>query len=316
MGRKRKGRAIDGVLLLDKPLGMSSNHALQRAKRLFFAAKAGHTGSLDPLATGVLPVCFGEATKFSQFLLDADKTYEATFVLGEKTATGDAEGEVLESIDASALSEAQVARAMEDFVGEIEQVPPMYSALKQNGQPLYKLARQGIEVEREARRVEILEYHLLAFRGGARAEVDVEVHCSKGTYIRSLAEDLGEALQVGGHVSALRRTFTGGFEIDQCVSLDELGDERGEGRAETLDHHLLPVDTPVDHLPKIALPADSAHYFRLGNPVMDAQVYRTGEEGDMVRVFSESGQFLGVATLDEGRVAPKRLLASSQSDAN
>ncbi|UTF59377.1 tRNA pseudouridine(55) synthase TruB [Gilvimarinus sp. DA14] len=316
MGRKRKGRAIDGVLLLDKPLGMSSNHALQRAKRLFFAAKAGHTGSLDPLATGVLPVCFGEATKFSQFLLDADKTYEATFVLGEKTSTGDAEGEVLEDIDASELSEAQVASAMTRFMGEIDQVPPMYSALKQNGQPLYKLARQGIEVEREARQVEILEYNLLAFRPGQRAELDVEVHCSKGTYIRSLAEDLGEALEVGGHVSALRRTFTGGFEIEQCITLDELSDERGEGRAETLDHHLLPVDTPVDHLPKITLPADSAHYFRLGNPVMDAQVYRTGEEGDMVRVFCESGQFLGVATLDEGRVAPKRLLASATSETN
>lgn len=310
MGRRKKGRDIDGVLLLDKPIGLSSNQALQHAKRLFFAAKAGHTGSLDPLATGVLPVCFGEATKFSQYLLDADKNYRATFVLGEKTASGDAEAEVLESIDASALTEAQVAEAMAGFLGEIDQIPPMYSALKKDGQPLYKLARKGVEVAREARRVEILEYDLLAFRPGVRAEVDVEVHCSKGTYIRSLAEDLGEVLAVGGHVSALRRTFTGGFDESQCVTLEALSEERGEGRAETLDHHLLPVDTPVDHLPSVELGADSSHFFRMGNPVMDAQVYRAGQEGDMVRVFCESGQFLGVATIDEGRVAPKRLVVN------
>ncbi|MBU2885346.1 tRNA pseudouridine(55) synthase TruB [Gilvimarinus agarilyticus] len=310
MARKRKGRAIDGVLLLDKPLGVSSNHALQHAKRLFFAAKAGHTGSLDPLATGVLPICFGESTKFSQFLLDADKNYRATFVLGEKTTTGDAEGEVLESVDASALTKPKVASAMTQFLGEIDQVPPMYSALKKDGQPLYKLARKGVEVEREARQVEILEYDLLAFRPGVRAEVDVEVHCTKGTYIRSMAEDLGEVLGVGGHVSALRRTFTGGFDETQCISLESLSEERGEGRAETLDHHLLPVDAPIDHLASVELGADGSHFFRMGNPVMDAKVYRAGEEGDMVRVFCESGQFLGVATIEEGRVAPKRLVAN------
>ncbi|WP_339896584.1 tRNA pseudouridine(55) synthase TruB [uncultured Gilvimarinus sp.] len=311
MARRRKGRAIDGVLLLDKPLGLSSNHALQRAKRLFFAAKAGHTGSLDPLATGVLPVCFGEATKFSQFLLDADKRYRATFVLGEKTATGDAEGELLETLSAAAVTEPAVLKAMQALSGEIDQIPPMYSALKQNGQPLYKLARQGIEVEREARHVTIYEFDLLAFRAGERAEVEVDVLCSKGTYIRSLAEDLGEALGCGGHVSALRRTATGPFDESQCVSIDELNDERGDGLAELLDHHLLPTDTPVASLAAITLPESSAYYFRLGNPVMDSQVYRTGQEGDMVRVFCESGQFLGVGTLDEGRVAPKRLVANT-----
>lgn len=310
MGRKRKGRSIDGVLLLDKPLGVSSNQALQQAKRLFFAAKAGHTGSLDPLATGVLPICFGESTKFSQFLLDADKNYRATFVLGEKTASGDAEGEVLESEDASALTRSQVETAMAEFVGEIDQVPPMYSALKQNGQPLYKLARKGLEVDRQARRVEVLEYDLLAFRPGRRAEVDVEVHCSKGTYIRSLAEDLGELLGVGGHVSALRRTYAGGFDESQCVTLDALREERGDGRAELLDHHLLPVDAPVDHLARVELGADGSYFFRMGNPVMDAGVYRIGQEGDMVRVFCENGQFLGVAIIEEGRVAPKRLVAN------
>jgi tRNA pseudouridine55 synthase len=313
MARRRKGRAIDGVLLLDKPVGLSSNHALQRAKRLFFAAKAGHTGSLDPLATGVLPVCFGEATKFSQFLLDADKRYRATFVLGEKTATGDAEGEVLETLSAAHVTEADLRAAIGALTGEIDQVPPMYSALKQNGQPLYKLARQGIEVERKARRVRIYEFVLRAFRPGERAELDVDVSCSKGTYIRSLAEDLGEALECGGHVSALRRTATGPFDESQCVTIAQLNDERGDGLSELLDHHLLPTDTPVAALPALILPESSAYYFRLGNPVMDAQVYRIGQEGDMVRVFCESGQFLGVATIDEGRAAPKRLVANAAS---
>src|SRR5690554_371515 len=313
MARRRKGRAIDGVLLLDKPLGLSSNHALQRAKRLFFAAKAGHTGSLDPLATGVLPICFGEATKFSQFLLDADKRYRTTFVLGEKTATGDAEGEVLETLSAAHVSEAELAKAMAALTGEIDQIPPMYSALKQDGQPLYKLARQGIEVERKARQVTIYEFQLLAFRPGERAEVEVDVLCSKGTYIRSLAEDLGEALGCGGHVSVLRRTASGPFSEAQCVTLDELNAERGEGLAELLDHHLLPADTPAGALAAITLAESSAYYFRLGNPVMDAQVYRVGKEGDMVRVFCDAGQFLGVATLDEGRVAPRRLVVSAAS---
>lgn len=313
MARRRKGRAIDGVLLLDKPVGLSSNHALQRAKRLFFAAKAGHTGSLDPLATGVLPVCFGEATKFSQFLLDADKRYRATFVLGEKTATGDAEGEALETLSAAHVTEPDLRSAIGALTGEIDQIPPMYSALKQNGQPLYKLARQGIEIERKARRVTIYEFELLAFRPGERAELEVDVHCSKGTYIRSLAEDLGEALECGGHVSALRRTATGPFEESRCVTIDQLNDERGDGLSELLDHHLLPPDTPVAALPALTLPESSAYYFRLGNPVMDAQVYRIGQEGDMVRVFCESGQFLGVASLDEGRAAPKRLVANAAS---
>src|SRR5690554_3491807 len=184
MGRRKSGRAVDGVLLLNKPLGLSSNQALQRVKRLFTAAKAGHTGSLDPLATGVLPLCFGEATKFSQFLLDADKRYRSTFKLGVKTTTGDAEGEVLTENPTEHLTEAQVAQALAQFVGDIKQMPPMYSALKQDGQPLYKLARKGVEVEREARAITIYALELLAFRPGPSAEVDVDVRCSKGTYIR------------------------------------------------------------------------------------------------------------------------------------
>ncbi|GMG86418.1 tRNA pseudouridine(55) synthase TruB [Biformimicrobium ophioploci] len=313
MGRRPKwGRQIDGVLLLNKPLGVSSNDALQKAKRLFFANRAGHTGALDPLATGVLPICFGEATKFSQYLLDADKRYRSTFRFGTATETGDSDGDVVSRTDASALTEQAVREAMRAFEGEIEQVPSMYSALKHQGQPLYKLARQGITVEREARPVTIFHYELLAFRPGRHAEADIEVHCSKGTYVRTLAEDLGEALGVGAHVAMLHRSGAGPFVEADAVTLEELQQERGEGPAEVLDHHLLAVDTPAGHLPELVLPEDSCYYLRHGNPVMDNQVYRIGEEGDMVRLFSESGDFLGVGEItDDGRVAPKRLVAGS-----
>lgn len=314
MGRQRKGRAIDGVLLLDKPAGMSSNQALQRAKRLFYAAKVGHTGSLDPLATGLLPLCFGEATKFSQFLLDADKRYQSTFRLGEVTSTGDADGEVLSQSPTEHLSADQVAAALTQFEGDILQVPSMYSALKHQGQPLYKLAREGKEVERKARAIHIFSIKMLDFRPGPAAEVDVEVHCTKGTYIRSLAEDLGAALGCGGRVETLHRTATGPFEVSQAVTLEQLQAELGEGSPEVLDRHLLPADAPVASLPALVLPEASAYYFRLGNPVMDGQVYRLGDEGDMVRVFAQTEpkpRFLGLGELSgEGQVAPKRLIAS------
>lgn len=183
MARRRKGRPVDGILLLDKPKGGSSNHALQRVKHLYGAQKAGHTGSLDPMATGVLPICLGEATKFSQYLLNADKAYRATIRLGERTASGDAEGEVLGSCDASAVSKEQFLQAMDLFRGDIAQIPPMYSALKVDGQPLYKLAREGIEIEREPRQVTIMDFQLLDFRPGLHPEADVFIACSKGTYI-------------------------------------------------------------------------------------------------------------------------------------
>lgn len=310
MGRRRsKGRAVHGVLLLNKPQGVTSNGALQMAKRLFFAAKAGHTGSLDPLATGVLPLCFGEATKFSQFLLDADKRYTVTYRLGAFSTTGDSDGELLDEVDASSVTEARIAAELEAFIGTIQQVPPMYSALKHEGQPLYKLARQGIEVERKAREVTIYSADILDFRAGEAAEVDVDIHCGKGTYVRSIGEDLGRALGCGAHVVSLHRTQAGPFGIEDTITLDELESERGEDRAETLDHHLLSVDAPVENLPALDLPEDSAYYFKQGNPVMDAQVYRIGDEGDMVRVFVEEGPFLGVGIIDdEGRIAPKRLV--------
>ena len=317
MARNRKGRPIDGVVVLNKDVGMSSNDALQQAKRLFYVSKAGHTGALDPLATGVLPLCFGEATKFSQFLLDADKRYRSTFILGVATETGDAEGEERGRSSAAEISLADVNKALEGFRGDIRQIPSMYSALKHNGQPLYKLARQGITVEREARPITIYELELLAFRPGVVAEIDVDVFCSKGTYIRSIAEDLGEALGVGAHVKALHRTQAGPFFESHSVSLTELREERGEGEAELLDHHLLPMDIPVADLPEIQLPESSAYYFGMGNPVMDSQVYRLGDEGDMVRVFDQDHLFMGIATItDDGRVAPKRLVVRQKDIAS
>lgn len=310
MGRKRKGRPVNGVLLLDKSLGMSSNGALQRAKRLFGAAKAGHTGSLDPLASGVLPLCFGEATKFSQYLLDADKRYQSTFRLGVKTTSGDADGDVLAEVDASHVTRADVELALRKFDGEIEQVPSMFSALKHEGQPLYKLARQGKTIEREARRITIYSIEVLDFRPGVVAELDVDVHCSKGTYIRSLAEDLGEVLGVGGMVQKLHRTQSGPFTVTDAVTLDELENRLAEaGTAESLDDLLLPMDAPVATFPLLTLPETTAFYFGRGQAVMDGQAYRLGAEGDIVRVASETGEFLGLGELtDDGKVAPKRLV--------
>src|SRR5690606_10097405 len=313
---RRKGRPVDGVLLLHKPAGMTSNRALQIAKRMYFAEKAGHTGSLDPLATGVLPLCFGEATKFSQFLLDADKRYRSTFRLGVRTATSDADGEVLEEKSAEDITLAQVEQALTAFVGEIEQVPSMYSALKHEGQPLYKMARQGVEVERKARRVTIYSLRVLDFRSGPAAEVDVDVHCSKGTYIRSIAEDLGVALGCGAHVQTLHRSGAGAFDEGRTVTLEALEAAQAQGGYPALDALLLPPDSPVASLPALELPEQSGYYFRQGNPVMDPQVYRIGDQGDIVRVFlsasaAQPAQFLGLGELTEdGRVAPKRIIAN------
>ncbi|MEE4143432.1 MAG: tRNA pseudouridine(55) synthase TruB [Halieaceae bacterium] len=309
MARQRRGRPLDGILVLDKPAGLSSNRALQVVKRLYGAAKAGHTGSLDPLATGVLPLCFGEATKFSQFLLDADKAYESTFVLGIATDTGDAEGQVLASRDASALSESDVAAALDDFRGEIEQVPSMFSALKHQGQPLYKLARKGLEVERKARRVVIKQLELRAFRGGPRPEVDIYLECSKGTYVRSIAEDLGQALACGAHVARLRRTRAGAFGIADSVALATLEALKANDRLAEMDSLLLPADTAVDDLPLVRLSVSGGFYMRQGQPVLVPNAPCDG----MVRVALETGEFLGVGEiLDDGRVAPRRLIVTGR----
>ena len=313
---RRKGRPVDGVLLLHKPAGMTSNRALQIAKRLYFAEKAGHTGSLDPLATGVLPLCFGEATKFSQFLLDADKGYRSTFRLGIRTNTSDADGEILAECSTEGVTRSQVEQALTAFVGDIQQVPSMYSALKHQGQPLYKMARQGVEIERQPRQVTIYTLTLLDFRSGPAAEVDVEVRCSKGTYIRSIAEDLGLALGCGAHVKTLHRSAAGAFDETRTLTLDALEMAAEQGGYPALDVLLLPPDSPVASLPAVELPEQSGFYFRQGNPVMDPQVYRVGDQGDIVRVFlsasaEQPARFLGLGELTEdGRVAPKRIIAN------
>lgn len=305
MARRRRGRPVNGILVLDKPGGVSSNRALQQAKRLYFAAKAGHTGSLDPLATGVLPLCFGEATKFSQYLLDADKSYDATFVLGQATDTCDSEGEVISASDASHLTLAAVDSALEAFRGEIEQIPPMYSAIKQNGQPLYKLARQGEEVERKARHVTISRLEVTSFREGELAQVDVSMDCTKGTYVRSVASDLGAALGVGGHVVKLRRTRAGQFTLADAVTLTTLEALRNNDEVAAMDALLQPQDTALQGLPLVELSESGGFYLRQGQPVRVSNAPRDG----MVRVALENGDFLGLAEiLDDGRIAPRRLI--------
>ena len=288
---------------MDKPAGISSNDVVQQAKRLFGAQKVGHTGSLDPLATGVLPLCFGEATKFSQYLLDADKKYWAQVRLGITTETGDADGEVIAQADASSVTPAQAVAALETFVGEIEQIPSMYSALKHQGQPLYKLARQGIEIERAPRQISIYSAELLQF---SEASIELRVHCSKGTYIRSLAEDLGAALGCGAHVSALRRLAAGPYEEGQATTLAELCETND---MQEMDALLLPVSSAVGSWPAVRLHEDTAHYVRQGQPV---QVSHAPTDG-WVQIFelAEEDRFLGVGEiLTDGRVAPRRLVAN------
>jgi tRNA pseudouridine55 synthase len=312
VAKNRRGRALDGILVLNKPAGQSSNKSLQIAKRLFDARKAGHTGSLDPLATGVLPLCFGEATKFSQFLLDSDKAYRSTFILGVTTNSGDADGEMLVTQDASAISEAQVIDALPQFRGGIEQIPSMFSALKHNGQPLYKLARQGLEVERKVRQVTIFELQLDAFRSseetGGQPEVDVYVHCSKGTYIRSIAEDLGKVLGCGAHVSMLHRVQAGPFMEAQAIPLATLEALKANEDIAGLDALLQPADTALLHLPRVELAESSTFYMLQGQAVT---VPNAPTEG-IVRMYTDSGQLLGIGEmLEDGRVGPKRLLATN-----
>jgi tRNA pseudouridine55 synthase len=306
MGRRRKGRQVNGLLVLDKPGGITSNSALQRAKRLFGAAKAGHTGSLDPLATGVLPLCFGEATKFSQFLLDADKAYTSSFVLGVGTDTADADGTVLARVSASHLTSDAVVEALSALTGQVDQIPPMYSALKVDGRPLYKLARAGQHIEREARSVTIRRFDLLAFHPGEMARVDVYVLCSKGTYIRVLAEDLGAALGIPAHVSALRRCQSGPFDLSNAVTLDQLSQQREVQNEQALDEYLAPVESCVPHLPRIELSEAATFYMRKGRPV----VVPNGLQSGMVRIADAEGSFLGVGRIQEdGKLAPMRLLS-------
>ncbi|HEX6734059.1 MAG TPA: tRNA pseudouridine(55) synthase TruB [Azonexus sp.] len=295
---KRTWQRVDGVLLLDKPLGLTSNDALQKARRLFSAAKGGHTGTLDPAATGLLPLCFGEATKFSADLLDADKTYEAVVKLGVTTDTGDAEGQVVATAPV-AVDEAMILQALPQFTGAIEQIPPMHSALKRNGRPLYELARKGIEVERAPRAVTIHDLELLDFAGDA---LILRVRCSKGTYIRVLAADLGRVLGCGAHLTALRRTVVGDLTLTGAITLAELEALDEAGRMERLQ----PVDALLQSLPVVELAGEAADRFSHGNPVdLPAGL------GGKIRVYAE-GRLIGVGEpAADGRLWPKRLVQLS-----
>ena len=300
--RQPKGRKVNGILLLDKPVGISSNGALQEVKHLFKAAKAGHTGNLDPLATGMLPLCFGEATKMSAYLLDADKVYIGTCKLGVRTTSADAEGEIIETREVPELTEAMVLEVLERFKGDIEQIPPMHSALKLNGQPLYKLARQGIEVERKPRPVTIFALDLLEM---SHDELKLYVHCSKGTYIRTLVEDIGEVLGCGAHLSQLRRTKVGPFQEAGMITIEELQQQAEAEGVESLDRLLLPLDHALGNYQEIKLTENSLFYVRQGQAVQVPQAPTSG----WVRLCDGDGVFIGVgAVLDDGRIGPKRLI--------
>ncbi|NAW33112.1 tRNA pseudouridine(55) synthase TruB [Halomonas alimentaria] len=303
MARRRRGLPVNGVLLLDKPAGMSSNHALQRARRLFQAQKAGHTGTLDPMATGLLPVCFGEATKFSAHLLASDKVYRTRVELGVVTDTGDAEGEVVERLAVPALNATDVESVLARFQGEIEQVPPMYSALKHQGRKLYELAREGKSIERAARRVTVYDARLVAFEGSA---FELEVKVSKGTYVRTLAEDIGRALGSGAHISVLRRLATGPFGAEGMLTLEALTALPDQDAREAT---LLPVDILAAHLPRLEVDADAARRLTHGQ---SARADTGGlAVGDTARLYCDEA-FLGLgAVTTPQEVAPKRLLSTA-----
>ena len=305
-GQKIQRRPVHGVLLLDKPLGLSSNQALQKAKWLLRADKAGHTGTLDPLATGVLPLCFGAATKFSQIQLDADKTYEAVLLLGQKTSTGDAEGDVIETRPVPEITPELLAAMTQRFTGPLAQIPPMYSALKKDGKALYEYARKGQEVEREARHITIYKLNMaLAPDIRAQAAIKIVVTCSKGTYIRTLGEDIGEALGCGAHLGSLRRLESGGFVTNQCVSLAAL-EAMSEPEREA---RLLPAQSLVSGYPSVTLDADNAGRFlsglrRRGTPG------QWGVDAPLVQVYGSNPlAFLGSAHITADELIPERLLS-------
>ncbi|WP_025627726.1 tRNA pseudouridine(55) synthase TruB [Vibrio parahaemolyticus] len=308
MARRRKGRPINGVILLDKPTGISSNDALQKVKRIYFAEKAGHTGALDPLATGMLPICLGEATKFSQFLLDSDKRYRVIAKLGERTNTSDSDGEVVETRPVDVTLE-KLEACIEKFRGESDQVPSMFSALKYQGKPLYEYARKGIEVPRESRKITVYEIILHRFEGD---EVEMEVHCSKGTYIRTIVDDLGEMLGCGAHVTMLRRTAVAKYPYEKMVTLEHLNELLEQAHREEiaprelLDPLIMPMDTAVEDLPEVNLIPELADMVQHGQPV---QVLGAPEQGVLRLTMGEERLFIGVGEMnDDGKIAPKRLV--------
>lgn len=304
MARRRKGKNVDGILLLDKPLGCSSNSALQKVRYLFDAKKAGHTGSLDPLATGVLPICFGQASKVTAFLLDSNKRYTCTLQLGSTTTSGDKEGDVLLEREIT-HSSSDIEPALERFRGEIEQIPPMHSALKHNGQPLYKLARQGIEIERKARKVTILELNCL---NNTPDTITLDVLCTKGTYIRTLAQDIGEALGCGAHLSMLRRTLVEPFDCTKLYTIEEIKDLAKLG---TLKEILLPIDSALSEHPSIILTDEEAKRVQNGLKVSRRDI----PDSQMIRLYINNGknnEFIGIGRLSsDQKLAPKRLMRTN-----
>ena len=299
---RKRGRDIHGVFLLDKPQGMSSNDIMQKVKRIFQANKAGHTGALDPLATGMLPICLGEATKFSQFLLDANKRYLVMAKLGERTDTSDAEGQIVETREVK-VKTPEILTALEQFRGDILQVPTMFSALKHNGKPLYEYARQGITVEREARPITIFELNFIEYNA---PYLTLEVHCSKGAYIRTLVDDLGEALGCGAHVTMLRRTAVADYPTEKMLDWHTLQSLAEQQDLSLLDALLLPMDTAVAKLPTLTLNESQTQGIGFGQRVkFDNPNSLQGQ----VRLFSHENRFLGVAVIDENNVIrPQRLV--------
>ncbi|GHD96241.1 tRNA pseudouridine synthase B [Pseudocitrobacter faecalis] len=305
---RRRGRDIHGVLLLDKPQGASSNDVLQKVKRLYNANRAGHTGALDPLATGMLPICLGEATKFSQYLLDSDKRYRVIARLGQRTDTSDADGQIVEERPVT-FTDAQLAEALESFRGDTQQVPSMYSALKYQGKKLYEYARQGVEVPREARPITVYELLFIRHEGN---ELELEIHCSKGTYIRTIIDDLGEKLGCGAHVIFLRRLAVSKYPVERMVTLEQLreyveqAEQQGIPASQLLDPLLMPMDSPASDFPVVNIPSVVAAYFKNGQPVRASQAPASG----LVRVTEgDDAKFIGMAEIDdEGRVAPRRLV--------
>jgi tRNA pseudouridine55 synthase len=297
MAKRRKGRNVHGILLLNKPAGITSNKILQQVKHLYHANKAGHTGSLDPLATGLLPLCLGEATKVSHYLLDADKHYIAECHLGVTTTTADSEGDILQQRSIDRVDAAQIEQVVQQFIGEQMQLPPMYSALKHQGQPLYKLARKGQTVEREARPVNIFAIKIIDI---SLPKIVMDVHCSKGTYIRTLAEDIGENLGCGAHISALHRSQVGHYQdMIDFETLQQASDFAA------LDKFLIPIESALPHLPALYLSETLSFYIRQGQAV---QIPQAPTEG-WVKLFTTEQDFIGIGlVLDDGRIAPKRLM--------
>lgn len=310
MARVRKGRSINGIVLVDKPQGVSSNHVVQKVKRLYFAKKAGHTGALDPLATGLLPVCLGEATKFSQFLLDADKTYTVTAKLGVRTDTSDADGQVVET-NAVNVTEQDIKLALKTFIGQIEQVPSMFSALKHQGRPLYFYARQGITIERPARKINIYSIEWIDFQNN---DLTLSVSCSKGTYIRTLIDDLGQVLNCGAHVTMLRRTELAQFRQQAMYTLSELEDKlivssSNETDYGILDSLLLPIDTPLGELSSVLLDDAQSSFFTQGRAI---NLSDCSAISDSVKVYHQDTKlFLGIGVIDDVQVChPKRVVVN------